>query len=47
MATKKYYYAVGRRKTATATAHLTKGKGNILVKKGDEYININDYFIGE
>jgi ribosomal protein S9 len=47
MATKKYYYAVGRRKTSTATAHLTKGKGNILVKKGDEYININDYFSGE
>jgi len=47
MATKKYYYAVWRRKTSTATAHLMKGKGNILVKKGDEYININDYFVGE
>jgi len=26
MARKKFYYAVGRRKTSTATAHLTKGK---------------------
>ena len=47
MATKRYYYAVWRRKTSTATAHLTKGKGNILVKKGDEYVDINNYFIGE
>ena len=47
MAEKKYTYAVGRRKTSTATVHLTKGKGNILVKKGDEYVKINDYFIGE
>jgi len=44
MAEKKYYYAVGRRKTSTATVHLTKGKGNILVKKGDEYVKIEDYF---
>ena len=47
MATKKYYYAVGRRKTSTATVHLMKGKGNILVKRDGEYININDYFIWE
>jgi len=47
MVMKKYYYAVGRRKTATATCHLLKGKWNILVKKGDEYIKIEDYFIWE
>lgn len=44
MATQKYYYAVGRRKTATAICHLMKGKWNILVKKNDEYIKIEDYF---
>jgi len=47
MAEKKYYYAVGRRKTSTATVHLKKGKGNILVKKGDEYVTLDNYFIGE
>ena len=44
MYTKKYYYAVGRRKTATAICHLTKGKWNILVKKDNEYVKIEDYF---
>jgi len=47
MAENKYYYAVGRRKTSTATVHLKKGKGNILVRKGDEYIKIEDYFVWE
>ena len=49
MARKKFYYAVGRRKTSTATAHLTKGKWNILVKTPgkDDFIKIEDYFSGE
>jgi small subunit ribosomal protein S9 len=49
MTTKKYYYAVGRRKTSTATAHLTKGKWNILVKSANvnDYVKIEDYFAGE
>jgi len=49
MAAKKFYYAVGRRKTSTATAHLTKGKGNILVKTPgkEEFIKIEDFFSGE
>ncbi len=47
MATNKYYYAVGRRKTSTATCHLTKGKWNVLVKKDQEYIKIEDYFAWE
>ena len=47
MAEKKYNYAVGRRKTSTATVHLMKGKGNISVRKGDEYVKIQDYFVWE
>lgn len=36
---KKYYEAVGRRKTSTATVRLAKGKGHIVVnnKKVEEY----------
>ena len=49
MAAKKFYYAVGRRKTSTATAHLTKGKGNILVKTPgkEDFIAIEEFFSGE
>jgi len=49
MATKKFYYAVGRRKTSTATAYLTKGNGNILVKtkSKEEFIPIEEFFAGE
>jgi len=47
MATNKYYYAVGRRKTSSATVHLMKGKGEILVKKGEEYVKIEDFFSWE
>lgn len=46
MATK-YYYAVGRRKTATATCHLAKGKWEILVKRQDSYLKIEEYFSWE
>jgi len=45
--TEKYFYAVGRRKTSSATVHLSKGKGNILIKKGDEYIKIEKFFSWE
>lgn len=49
MTRKKFYYAVGRRKTATATAYLTKGSWNILVKSSgrDDFIRIEDYFAGK
>jgi len=49
MATKKFTYAVGRRKSSTATAHLVKGKGNILVKTPgkEDFIKIEDFFTGE
>lgn len=40
---KKYIYAVGRRKTATARVRLLKGKGEILVNKKP----IEKYFPGE
>jgi len=40
---KKYTYAVGRRKTATARVRLFKGKGKILVNKKP----IDEYFPGE
>ena len=45
--TEKYFYAVGRRKTSSATVHLKKGKGNILVKKDDEYVKIENFFSWE
>ncbi|PID83918.1 30S ribosomal protein S9 [Candidatus Gracilibacteria bacterium] len=46
MATKKYTYAVGRRKTAVAQVRLYKGKGtsNINGKPVDEYITRSDLF---
>ncbi len=40
---KKYYYAVGRRKNATAVVHLYKGKGKMEVNG----VPISDYFPGE
>ncbi len=40
---KKYYYAIGRRKNATAIVHLYKGKGKIEVNN----MPIADYFPGE
>ena len=45
--TEKYFYAVGRRKTSSATVHLSNGKGNILIKKGDGYIKIEKFFSWE
>ena len=41
--TRKYTYAVGRRKTATAQVRLFKGKGKILVNEKP----IEEYFPGE
>ncbi len=49
MVTKKFYSAVGRRKSSTATAYLTKWTGKILIStsNNDEFIDINDFFSGE
>ena len=43
MATDKYDYGLGRRKSATARARLTAGKGAITIngKTADEYLSGN------
>lgn len=43
MATKSYFYGLGRRKSSTARARLMKGKGNITIngKTADEYLSDN------
>jgi len=45
MATKNYYYALGRRKSSTATVRLTKGKGVITIndKPSGEYFSESKY----
>lgn len=43
MAEKKYIYGSGRRKTATASARLIKGKGEITVNGQ----SLQDYFSGD
>ena len=41
MATKNYFYGLGRRKSSTARARLLKGKGNITIngKTAEEYLS--------
>ena len=43
MATKNYFYGLGRRKSSTARARLLKGKGNITIngKTAEEYLSQN------
>ncbi|MBR2803378.1 30S ribosomal protein S9 [Candidatus Saccharibacteria bacterium] len=49
VATKKYIYGLGRRKSATATARLYKGKGEITVngKKALDYLSGNKTYLAE
>ena len=49
VATKKYIYGLGRRKAATATARLYKGKGGITIngKPALEYLSNNQTFLAE
>ena len=49
VATKKYIYGLGRRKSATATARLYKGKGEITVngKPALEYLSGNKTYLAE
>ena len=49
MATKKYTYGLGRRKSATATARLYKGKGDIKIndKPALEYLSGNKTYLAE
>jgi small subunit ribosomal protein S9 len=46
---KKYTYGLGRRKTATATARLYKGKGEITIndKPALEYLSGNKTYLAE
>lgn len=49
VATKKYTYGLGRRKAATATARLYKGKGDIVIngKPALEYLSNNKTYLAE
>ena len=49
VATKKYTYGLGRRKSATATARLYKGKGEITIndKPALEYLSHNKTYLAE
>lgn len=49
MATARYDYGLGRRKSATARAHLTKGKGVITIngKTASDYLNGNKTLLAE
>ena len=49
MVTKKYAYGLGRRKAATATARLYKGKGEITIndKPALEYLSGNKTYLAE
>ena len=49
VATKKYNYGLGRRKSATATARLYKGKGNITIndKPALDYLSGNKTYLAE
>ncbi len=49
VATKKYTYGLGRRKAATASARLYKGKGEIAIngKPALEYLSGNKAYLAE
>jgi len=49
MAASNYYYALGRRKSATARVRLMNGKGNITIngKPVDEYLAGSKYLLNE
>lgn len=49
VATKKYTYGLGRRKSATATVRLYKGKGEITInnKPALEYLSSNKTYLAE
>ncbi|MBA3758337.1 30S ribosomal protein S9 [Candidatus Saccharibacteria bacterium] len=49
MAAANYFYALGRRKSATARVRLSNGKGNITVnaKPAAEYLADSKYFMHE
>lgn len=49
MADKKYFYGLGRRKSATARARLYEGKGNLTIndKPASEYLDGNKTLLAE
>lgn len=49
MATKQYYYALGRRKSATARVRLMSGKGDIVIngQPAEEYLASSKYLLNE
>jgi small subunit ribosomal protein S9 len=49
MATKNYFYGLGRRKSATATARLYAGKGSITIndKPAADYLSDNKTWLAE
>jgi len=49
MAEKNYFYALGRRKSATARVRLQNGKGNFVIngKEAGEYFTDSKYLITE
>lgn len=49
MATAKYFYGLGRRKSATARARLFAGKGNLVIndKPAAEYLDGNKTLLAE
>lgn len=49
MAKETYFYALGRRKAATARVRLQGGKGNIVIngKKAEEYLAGSEYLLTE
>lgn len=49
MASKNYFYALGRRKTSTARVRLQSGKGNIVIndKPATEYVSGSKYLLNK
>lgn len=49
MATKSYFYGLGRRKSASASVRLSKGKGVVTIngKTADEYLSGNKELLAE
>jgi small subunit ribosomal protein S9 len=49
MAEKNYFFGLGRRKSASATARLTKGTGKIIIngKEAAEYLSNNKSLLAE
>lgn len=49
MAASSYFYALGRRKSATARVRLMNGKGNIVIndKPAGEYLADSKYLLGK